>query len=169
MFAYSLFVSSYIWLLVVLFFFGGRIPHPSIVPSFYQYIPLSFPIKKEKKEIYIEVPSEDSCFSNLMQSGVSFFNIKQRILSIMEKGSTERKRGPWAPLIRSILAYLTFKKWLTGDSNRCEMNPTRSIKKLNLKEIKITLTFILTGGPTKIQRQNTPPVPRKNRSTRDML
>ena len=42
-------VFSYIWFLVVLFFFGGRIPHPSLVLHFYQYIPLWFPIKKKKK------------------------------------------------------------------------------------------------------------------------
>ena len=48
-FACFFFVFSYIWFPVVLFFFSGRIPHPSLVLPFYQYIPLSFPIKKKKK------------------------------------------------------------------------------------------------------------------------
>ena len=36
-----------------LVFFGGRIPHPSFscTSFFYQYIPLSFPIKKIKKNM----------------------------------------------------------------------------------------------------------------------
>ena len=33
-------------------YIGGRIPHPSLVLPFYQYIPLSFPIKKKKKNVH---------------------------------------------------------------------------------------------------------------------
>ena len=72
MFACSLFVFSYIWLLVVLFFFGGRIPHPSIVPHFYQYIPLSFPIKKKKKKTKLTTSNQSK---NLIQTNLHRFFI----------------------------------------------------------------------------------------------
>ena len=42
-----------------MFFFGGRIPHPSLVHPFYQYIPLSFLIKKKKKKIIWKVAMDN--------------------------------------------------------------------------------------------------------------
>ena len=46
---------------MVLFFFGGRIPHPSLVLSFYQYITLSFPIKKNQVDQVLYLYNQILC------------------------------------------------------------------------------------------------------------